>query len=250
MIDTDSETTLSATITQESTIARRIVVAAILVLSVFLLGGVGYILISGVLVPSAPRTATERQLRSFEAAVEEAPTNEQAHADYARALIGSEQYATAARVIEYGIDAVGVTPALLVEQARLAYATDDDSALGILDQAYAALEQEREAVAAERAERGITGSFADASSATYIEAALLEAAIHVKAGNRQLAIDAYTKALDENDTMADVLVLRGESFVAIGVTENARADFERALEFAPDYEPAIEAFEALGASGQ
>ena len=242
--------TFTTVTVEEPTFARRITVVLILVLTVFLVGAAGYILVAGVLAPSAPRTAAERQLRSLEIAVEETPSDEQAHADYARALIASEQYATAARVIEYGIAVVGRAPALLVAEARLAYINDDGRALLALDEAYAALDQARETLLEERAERGIVDSGADAYSATYTEAALLEAAIHVKARSWELAIEAYAKALAEDKTMADVLVLRGEAFVVIGATEDARADFEEALKYTPDYEPALEGLTGLGVGSE
>ena len=57
--------------------------------------------------------------------------------------------------------------------------------------------------------------------------------------------DVYLK---EQPTAADVLVKRGTTKVEVGDEKGAEADFRAALKFIPDYQPALDGLEQIGAS--
>ena len=59
------------------------------------------------------------------------------------------------------------------------------------------------------------------------------------------ASEEFAEALDENPTMADILAERGDALVTLGRLDEARADFERALELVPDLPEAVEGLARL-----
>ena len=79
-------------------------------------------------------------------------------------------------------------------------------------------------------------------------------AVHLKGdalamtGNDAAAIEAYTMYLNESPTDSDILIARGKLEAALGDKEAAERDFREALRFIPDYKPALDALEEIGAA--
>lgn len=188
----------------------------------------------------APRTAVERQLLAAKALLETEPEDTSAVATYVRALVAASQLSQAEEVLQRGLTIDPNSPALMVEQARLSNAMGDaDGAIALLDQASVVVYERRTAREEEYRERGILSEAGAPEREAVIEGALLRAAIFEGSGEHALVTDALSVALDEDPTMADVLVKRAEAYLKLGEPILAQADFEAALRFVPDSEAAL-----------
>ncbi|GAB4276325.1 MAG: hypothetical protein Kow0056_06640 [Coriobacteriia bacterium] len=226
--------------------ATRVLVALVFVTVVAILFMVIYILYAGLLKPHAPRTAAEREVAVYERLVQEEPGNAEYQAQYVAALVKAGQLDRAQAALEDAkkLFEDAVPAALMVEEARLLDAQgDSDAALGLAKDALDAAQEEREEREKELAERG-TEMKVEAPAVT--SAALLAAEILEREGEWEDVVEYYGIVLQEDPTAADVLVARGNAYEELGRIEEARADYQAALTYIPDYAPALEALKALG----
>jgi len=161
----------------------------------------------------------------------------------AQALSGDTR--AASRSVERADTALGTRRGPVgIEVARIAFLEEDfEAALEEIDAALAIVAEETEAERKSLAERNIV---MDPDFTAEIDARVLKGEILTAAGDAEGAIDAYTEALEFNGRMADVLLARGLLYEELGQAEEARADFEAALTYIPDYAPALEALDRIG----
>lgn len=203
---------------------------------------------TGLFQRQTPRSFVERQVDMLESVVKEKPKSEEAWADYALALIAAKQYTTAETVLDRADKAVGkdVVDIVLV-RAHLAEARGDAGlALELTDKAIKSGLAFRAKEMRRMAEEGLTPDPNVVKGPILGAAYFFRAQLLAEAGKKQEAVEALDRALAEESTSADALVLRGNLHADLSNVESATADFERALAFIPDFQPAIEGMERLG----
>lgn len=222
----------------------RWLVYASLVAAAAVLALLAYAIYAAVAGPRAPRTALERDIMALESIVVHNPGSPHAWGDYIKSLVIAGRYGEAARVVEDARSEVGTATAVHIEEARLYLARGkEDRALELLERATAQAKVEMEAQRAAQMAKGVSVA---PDTTDIIAANILKAEVYEKLGMWREVVDAYTAALDHSGSMADVLSSRGEAYLELGDVTNARADFERALEFIPDYGPALEGLKRSG----
>lgn len=233
--------------------SRSAVVTRVLVIAIFVvLGAILTLLLwavaSGVFQRQAPRTFVERQVDMLESVVKEKPKSEEAWADYALALVAAKQYTRAESVLNRADKAVGKNVIdLELARAHLAYARGDKAAA--LKSTEMALKDGLEFRAKEMQRLASTGLTPDP---TLIKGPILASAYYFHA---QLlaerkdfvgAVEDLDRALAEESTSADALVMRGNLHIELSNEASAAVDFTQALEFIPNYQPAVEGMARLG----
>lgn len=205
-----------------------------------------YVVYAGLLKPHTPRTVAEREVAVYARLVQEEPGNADYHARYVHALVKTGELDRARDVLAEAKKLFGDSPpaALMVEEARLLDTQGDSkAALRLAEEALEVARSEREQREKELAE---SGTVIRVESQALLDAALLAADILEREGDLQDAIGYYDIVLEEDPTAADILVARGKAYERLGQLEEARTDYRTALEYIPDYPPALEALRALG----
>lgn len=223
----------------------RWLIFAILAVLILVLTGIAYLLYTGAMADRMPRTLVEMQLKDNELEYQAAPGDAEVVAAYARSLIEAERYSRARSVIAAfeSIESTSPNAPVIVEKARLESKTGSaEEALAILDEAIEAAAAQRDAKEKELQNKGI---FVRPPAPALVDAALLKSEILSGQGDLTAAIEVLTAALEENPTMADVLVWRGDLYASSGDAASARADYERALTMIPDYGPALSGLQDL-----
>jgi tetratricopeptide (TPR) repeat protein len=191
--------------------------------------------------PTGPRTMVERQIAVTEQAVRLTPANPPAWRDLVSAYIASGDYAGARDAIARGKRALGDPSDMIAQEARVALLQGrSDEALRLADEAIKAAEKARDAKANELHEKAVIPAVGQLSSPAALTAQLVRADVFLLRRQWDAAATAYTKALEEDPQMADVLTLRGEAYLEAGEFALAKADFQAALRFVPDYAPALD----------
>ncbi len=210
-----------------------------------------WIVTTGIMDPPAPRSFYEKQIELLEQVVQEKPKVAAAWGDWARALIVAEQYSAAERVLKRGEKAVGTkTPELNLEWARLALARgDEDKALKLADKTLEVTKAFRKKELDALAEKAIFPDPRVVRGPVMAAAAAMKADLLAAKEQWAEAAKAYTIAVYEQPESADYLVKRGAVYIELGEEKKARADFERALTYIPDFEPALTALERLEKGG-
>ncbi len=206
-----------------------------------------WIVATGIMDPPAPRSFYEKQIELLEEVVKEKPKVAAAWGDWARALIVAKQYSAAERVIERGEKVVGTkTPELNLERARLALARGDhDEALKLAEQTLKVTTAFREKELKALEEKAIFPDPRVVRGPVMAEAAAMKGDLLAAKKRWDEALKAYSIAVYEEPESADYLVKRGSVYIETGDEKKARADFERALTFIPDFEPALTGLKRL-----
>jgi tetratricopeptide (TPR) repeat protein len=193
----------------------------------------------------APRTAIERNIRVLESTVAQDPENASAWAQLIRAQTTSGDTSGAKRTVERADDTLGTRRGpVAIEAARIQFVEGDHAAaLDEIDAALKIVAEETEAEKKSLAERGIV---MDPDYTHEISARVLKGEILTEMDDPEGAIAAYTEALEFSGRMADVLLARGLLYEEIGRIDEARADFNAALTYVPDYAPVLEALDRIG----
>jgi len=193
----------------------------------------------------APRTAIERNIRVLESTVAQDPENASAWAQLIRAQTASGDTGGAARTVERADETLGTRRGPVgIEAARITFVEGDyAAALEEIDAALKIVAEETEAEKKSLAERGIA---MDPDYTNEIAARVLKGEILTEMDDAEGAIDAYTEALEFSGRMADVLLARGLLYEEIGRIDEARADYNAALTYVPDYAPVLEALDRIG----
>lgn len=197
--------------------------------------------------PEAPRTAAERALLVYEAQVLAGDADVTVWASYIRALIDAQQLSRAKDAIDIALESATQRRSLiLAERARLSLAMGEHrTAVDQADEAIREATAEMEATQREQAERASTSATAE-PPASYASALLIKAEALAVAGDAEAAIAAYSTFLERWPTAADVLVARGDLRRDSGDLAGAESDYRAALQFGPDYQPALDGLESIG----
>lgn len=214
------------------------------------LAGVLSALVFGLLTPSdVPRTSAERSLMVYESALEETTSVDPLlWADYARALTEAKQYSRSQSVINNAMKAVkSKKSAVMLEQARLYVARKDWSKAAEWTkkteaEIQAEIDREQKALDAQ----GITTS--PQTPRAKKEVYLLKADVSTGQKDEKAAIAAYDEHLELYPTSADVYAMRGDLRAGAGDKAGAEADYRECLKYIPDFQPAIDGLEKIGAA--
>ncbi len=228
---------------RRSFINQRSMVAAILVTIIVILAAVAGIVLYGLNVSRAPRTAIERAVAAAESATRQNPDVAANWADLTYAYIAAERYTDARRASDSG-KVVGDLPAFYIADAFVLgkQGKTADAIAGYEVAKQRALEYHDGRVAA-AASKGVIYS---ALNADLVDAAIYKARLLMKTGDAEAAVKEYDIALGIDPRMSDVLVERAAAKAALGDVTGARADYTAALRFVPDQQEALEGLEQLG----
>lgn len=238
----------SSTVEERDPVAHALILAILGVIVVALLG-LGYVLVTGVIDPSTPRTALEAQLAAVREATIAQPSSGEVWADYITALVAVEDYGEAKRVLDQSMEVLQGDDLLLVEisgvEMLLAQEKYDD-AFELAETTVALEKEERERAVREAAEQGIKADpklFApEIATDTYLNHARAAAGL----GKWEIVVASLTTALEYTPRAADLLYLRGDAYLHLDRTDDAVADFKATLQYDPEFEAARSALEKVG----
>lgn len=235
-------------------VVRGLAWVGAIVLVIFLVT-VASALFFGVLNPPAPRTATERDLAIAEQRIESAETTLTAEDwyRYTTALVASEQYTKAERMIKEALDGGYEDPQkqyLGLAQVRLDIAREDwDAALEHADAAMEALETQLEKDSEVfKTTQKASLLVAEGLGENYDILRLNRAEALENLGRPDEAIVMLDEYLIENERAADILVWRGDLKVETGDTAGAIEDYQAASTYLPGDEELAEKLKDLGAT--
>lgn len=209
----------------------------------------------GVINPPAPRTAVEQELTLAEVKIDSGTANAVDWYEYIGALIATEQYTKAERMIESARSAGYEDPAkqyLLVAQVRLDIARGDyQEALDDSQTAMDALKAQL-AIEEERYEqtKQPTTMIADGLGDNYDTLRLNRAEAFEALGQMDDAIAELDAYLVENERAADILVWRGDLKAESGDTAGAIEDYKAASVYMPGDDAVDEKLKELGAADE
>lgn len=200
-----------------------------------------WVVSTGIIDPSTPRSYHERQIDLLEQVVKQKPKAATAWADWARAQIEAKQYRAAANVLDRGDKALGkVTPELTVERARLAYVQGDvDEALKLAEKTLKLATDIRNEEVAKLAAKSVTIDPREIRGNPMADAAVIKGNILATRKQWAEAAKAFSIAVYEKPQSADYLVQRGAVYIELREFDKAKADFKLALSFIPGFEPAL-----------
>lgn len=223
------------------------VVAGIMAIGV-VLGGL-YAAYFGVVNPPAPRTFEERQLALLSSLSVEQSRSAEVWGDYAEVLIDTRQYSQAAEVIKKGKKQTNNDSSIIALEAKLLHARGQDAeAVKVADKAIATAIAYRTKTIEDLKEKGVNMAEKDIPAPAIITSYLIKAEIAEKKKDWQGAVDAYTKALEDDPGMSDVYLSRGDAYVKLGDKKAAEYDYKQALIFIPGYAEAEARLKKIGAS--
>jgi tetratricopeptide (TPR) repeat protein len=216
--------------------SNRVLGIAALLLAVGVLTLLLFLVNAALNQQDVPRTAAERDILRLESMLDRNPGEAEIWSEYIHELTAAEEFGRAEEAVEAAKDEVGEATPVMVEAARLLDARGErDRALEV---ASAALDQAIEEKEAQlERERG-EGVASNTRFTQLITASILKAEVLESVGRWEEAAAAYQVGLDEDPTMADVLVAQGQAYAEAGLEEQARQAFEAALLYVPDYEAA------------
>ena len=84
--------------------------------------------------------------------------------------------------------------------------------------------------------------------ASYSDAALAKAEALMASEDYSGAIKALDAYLKQKPADSDILVMRAQSKAKVGDKKGAEEDYRAALKYIPDYQPALEGLEQIGAA--
>lgn len=227
-------------------VIQWLVIAAFSVV-VLILTAAMWVIMTGISDPPAPRSYHERQIDLLASVVKTKPKVARAWADYARAYIAAKQYSQAARVLDRGERAVGTsTPELALERARLAAAQGHtEEATKLAKKAIDLTEAARQKVFTEMAAKSVTIDVRTIKHDEMASALELYGDLLAEQKHWSKAAQAYGFAIQEKPESVDFLVKQGAVYLELNDTNKAKADFEKALTYVPDFEPALTGLERI-----
>lgn len=227
-------------------ITRWLIFAIVSVVVLVLTLGL-WIVATGIFNPPAPRTYHERQLDLLEQVVKKKPKVAKAWADWVRALTAAKQYSSAERVLARGEKAVGKdTPELNLERGRLLMARGKmKDAETQLAKALKITSDVRKKELDRMQALGILPNPRLIKGDVMREITSLQGDLYASEKKWPEAVKAYGLALFEDPQAADLLVKRGAVYIEMDEPKKAKADFDAALKFVPDFAPALTGLERL-----
>lgn len=213
---------------------------SILAVALALITFAGYVVIR-VTGLQPPRTYLERQLDVAELATKASPDAPKAFADYAAALTAARQYSKAQSVLADALDRMPNSPELMLQQAHLYLARgQDDKAIEWVDKTLKSVQDIRQKREEALAQQSISGDVTVWYSDTAIDAAMLKAAVLYDRKDYEGAITMFNRALQEDPQQSDVRSAKADAEVELGRFDAAIRDYKQALQFIPDFQPALD----------
>lgn len=215
------------------------------------LTGVLYVLLAGIVNPPSPRTLTETELVIAEAGVRTSPQSGDAWSDYVGTLTRLERYREAESQLEKGRKQLKGQNLLKINLAGVdlyGKMADNEKSLKLAEQCvedYKKLEAEQ--IKTEAA-KGITVAREQVAPKVATKVYFTAARAAARSEKWKVATTYLTEALFYDPLGSDILVARGDMYAKMGESDKARADFEKALEYIPDYAPAKQGLDKLGDS--
>lgn len=216
-------------------------------LMVLYLVGILSALLTGVLQSPAPRTASERTLDAAQSAVKAGDHSGKALADYANALIEVQQFGAAQDVIDTAPKSALGTPTGDLELARARLYLAEGNYAAAQTQADKAMKVIKVPYDAKIATAGLNTAKTLGLNENYYSALLIKGAAAMAAGDPHGAIKSFDAYLDHDGFASDVLVQRAKAKTAIKDIAGAKADFQAALKYTPDYQSALDGLKTIGA---
>lgn len=216
---------------------------AVLGLVVALLSVLVYGLFAGILRPAAPRTAFEYALKRAERQIELKPGNGQYWAELAMLKYNAGDERGGWATIRQARKKVKDATLVYVNNAEVAFLVaekDYEKAIEVGKKALAFDAEQRAKIAQEYARKGIKIPIEKLKgmNATTVQLSGLMGRAYFETKNYDKALESYDRCLLLDPGAADLLTARGYVHLAKKDYDKAVADFEQALKFIPDYEPA------------
>ncbi|HET6351279.1 MAG TPA: tetratricopeptide repeat protein [Coriobacteriia bacterium] len=224
---------------------------AILIVVISIIALAAFAAISGVFTPAAPRTQAESVLLRAKAAVKVSPGSGQAWAQLARAQYLTGDKGRAYDSIAQARKRVKDETILWVNNQEVDMLIRDGKNAEALKKTDTYIQKDVDlrivADAANKA-KGISPPLEtqDQRNQTTIQLFLMRATAEMNLKKYKDAVVSYTNALKMTPNAADVLTYRGLAQLKAGDKKGAKADFEQALTYMPDYTPAQAGLKAAG----
>ncbi|MDO8949171.1 MAG: hypothetical protein Q8S43_04675 [Actinomycetota bacterium] len=221
---------------------------AIALLVVVALVGIIYLLSVGILNPTTPRTAIEARLVVLESTVRTNPGSGRAQREYIDTLVASGQVGAAKKQLKLAKESLKGIELSEVLAAEVSMAFSDGDYAGaakLADAAYKSDLGAREAWVKEMTGKGIKSSVVDMDSQAVVDILVFGARSRGALKDWDKAIEGLSTALTFSPQGADLFVLRAQAYAEHGEKDKARADFEAALKFIPDFQPALDGLKQL-----
>lgn len=216
-------------------------------LVILYLAGVASLLFLGMLGRNVlPRTITERNVVVAKQAYDSGQPTAQEVLDYVSALVEAGRYSTAQSVIDSTIKTVNQRPngEITFAQAGLLLAKGEYK--NAITAATEAQKIMKSGYASQVRKGGAAGAAA-ALPAYYSGADLVMARSYERMGDSKQAVAHYDEYLKAAPTDSSVLVARANQRIKLGDTAGAKADFQTALKYIPNYPEALDGLKKMGA---
>lgn len=223
----------------------------LLIVLVWLVGLISAI-VTGVLMPSAPRTEVERTIKVYEAEIKSGKMTPQYWSDYILTLVQAKQYSKADEVASEALASIKRNTAVIwLARANLEIARGKyDLAVKYADRALTESDKERQAEV-DAARTSVNAEIAgEGKPLSHQEALLLKANALELGGATAKALDIYEKYLAENPTDADIHVRLGSLKADAGDKAGAKKEFQAALQYIPDSPEALEGLKKIGVTSR
>lgn len=226
-------------------VVRILTWVLVVVVLLFLSTIVGALLL-GVIGDDTPRTGRERDLQTYEYQTNQGTTDPYVWKAYVGALVDSGQLQKAQQVIDRGLQVINNEPGadLTFAQAQVYYSGKEyDKAVEAATEGMAALEGYHER---QKNTDGSPESKGQPINDNYWGMLYLRALSYLELGENDKALADFDRYLEEKNGASDVFVIRGDLRLEMGDRAGAEADYRKALQHLPDYQPALDGLEELG----
>lgn len=194
----------------------------------------------------APRTLAERDVATWEIAVAEKPNDANAWANLAYAYADAGRYDDAVDAAENGQIKTDEPVLVLVEADVLRVGGRYKEAMDAYGEAEKAVKEQMKKTADKRREVGVTSDLNDDSM---LRVYFGRGVSNHELGDLDAAIQDLERAVKLAPAQVNVVVALGDFYAEDGKTEKAQAMYKRALEYVPDYAPALKGLQRLEGGG-
>jgi tetratricopeptide (TPR) repeat protein len=216
-------------------------------LVVLFLSGILGALMFGLVGNKAPRTAVERRVNELQGLLVTNPKDPEIHAKYILVLVSAGRYSEANDAINKAMKVVDQSAGadITIAKAKLLLAKKDyKGALATVAEAKKIIQKNYDAEI--KSTKLPNPSKAFGMNKNYGEAALVAAHVYVAQGDWENAVKEYNEFLKLDPLASDILIERGNAYLQLGKTAEAKADFETALKFDPTNEAALAGIKKIG----
>lgn len=223
---------------------------AVLVLFILILSVVLYGVFIGTVSPPAPRTATEARINVLESVLQESGDSGKAHFDYATGLAAAGNTRKAYQAVADAREVLTGWEIAFADAAESALLFGEGKYAETREVARAGYERdmkEREKYVKDMKKRNMNAEVTDYNVEPLVTMLIFEGRAAGAMEDWDAAIQAFTDALALSARSSDILVLRAAAYEESGDEAAALADYQDALMFIPDFEPALAGVERLGA---